>query len=153
MKKRIVDLAGRPTKYEKAFNDQVYKYSLLGLTDIEMSSLFNVTEKTFNNWKTNHPEFLQSLKKGKEIADSEIAASLYNRAKGYSHPDVHVSNFQGQITLTKLIKHYPPDTAAAFIWLKNRQGDKWKDKKEVDNYTFDGSEIARALKESDTDTD
>ena len=28
-------------------------------------------------------------------------------------------------------EHFPPDTAAAFIWLKNRQPDRWRDKKEV----------------------
>ena len=28
-------------------------------------------------------------------------------------------------------EHFPPDTAAAFIWLKNRQPHRWRDKKEV----------------------
>lgn len=35
------------------------------------------------------------------------------------------------ITLTELTKHYPPDTVAAFIWLKNRQPKLWKDKIEL----------------------
>lgn len=60
-----------------------------------------------------------------------VAESLYKRALGYSHPDVHISNFQGMITVTDIVKHYPPDTGAAFIWLKNRQPHKWKDKVEV----------------------
>ena len=29
------------------------------------------------------------------------------------------------------VEHFPPDTAAAFIWLKNRQPHRWRDKKEV----------------------
>ena len=28
-------------------------------------------------------------------------------------------------------EHYPPDTAAAFIWLKNRRKQDWRDKSEV----------------------
>ena len=28
-------------------------------------------------------------------------------------------------------EHYPPDTAAAFIWLKNRQSGKWRDRQHV----------------------
>ncbi len=68
---------------------------------------------------------------GKEAPDNRVERSLYNRAVGYSHPDVHVSNFQGQVTLTPITKHYPPDVAAAFIWLKNRRPDLWRDRQEV----------------------
>jgi len=142
---------GQPTKYDEAMNEQVFKYSLLGLTDEQMAPLFNVSERTFNNWKELHPQFLQSIKDGKEKADAEITKSLYHRAKGYSHPDVHISNYQGTITTTPLTKHYPPDTAAAFIWLKNRQGDKWKDRKEVEiDETVDLKEIADAIRKSHT---
>ncbi len=51
---------------------------------------------------------------------------------GYSHPAVHVSNYQGDITLTPITKHYPPDTVAAIFWLKNRQPAKWRDTKHLD---------------------
>lgn len=44
---------------------------------------------------------------------------------------MHISNYQGDVTITPIVKHYPPDTAAAFIWLKNRAG--WRDKQEVDH--------------------
>jgi len=43
---------------------------------------------------------------------------------------VHISNYQGDVTVTEVTKHYPPDTAAAFIWLKNRRPDLWRDKQE-----------------------
>lgn len=68
------------------------------------------------------------MRAGKEEADATIADSLYHRAKGYSHPEVHVSNYQGAVTLTPLTKHYPPDTAAASLWLRNRQPKRWRDK-------------------------
>ena len=32
----------------------------------------------------------------------------------------------------KITREIPPDTAAAFIWLKNRRPDKWRDKHEED---------------------
>lgn len=31
---------------------------------------FEVTEATITNWKTDHPDFLQSIKKGKNEADA-----------------------------------------------------------------------------------
>lgn len=123
------NLGGRPTKYRKEYDEQVYKLCLLNANDKQIADFFEVSEVTINAWKKSSPEFLKSIKKGKIKADSEVAESLHARAVGYSHPDVHISNYQGIITLTKITKHYPPDTAAAFIWLKNRQG--WKDKTET----------------------
>jgi hypothetical protein len=78
--------------------------------------------------KRKHPKFSESIKAGKEYADANVASRLYERAMGYSHPEVHVSNYQGEITLTPLVKHYPPDTNAASLWLRNRQPQKWRDK-------------------------
>lgn len=122
---------GRPTLFRDEYVEQAYKLCLLGATDAELADFFEVCERTINTWKEDYPEFLQSLKAGKASADAAVAESLHKRALGYSHPDVHISNFQGMITVTDIVKHYPPDTGAAFIWLKNRQPHKWKDKVEV----------------------
>lgn len=119
---------GRPTLYRADYAEQARRLSLLGQTDAEMAAFFGVSERTFHGWKKSHPDFLQSIKEGKADADAKVAEGLYSRAVGYSHPDVHISNYQGEITVTNIVKHYPPDTAAAFIWLKNRQPDKWRDR-------------------------
>lgn len=118
---------GRPSKYKSEYNEQAYKLCLLGHTDAELGTFFGVDERTINNWKQEHEEFFQSIKKGKEIADGDVASSLYQRAIGYSHPDTHFSSYEGQVTATPTTKHYPPDTAAAIFWLKNRQRAKWRD--------------------------
>jgi hypothetical protein len=138
---------GRPTLYKKEYADQAYKLCLLSATDKDIADFFNVTEQTVNNWKDEHQEFFVSIKRGKMEADADIAQSLYHRAKGYSHPDVHITNYQGEITVTPITKHYPPDTAAAIIWLKNRQPDKWRDKIETEtniNIEIESSEERRA---------
>jgi hypothetical protein len=122
----------RPTKYKEEYKEQARKLCLLGATDKEIGDFFGVTETTINNWKETKEGFFESIKKGKIIADANVADSLYHRACGYSHPDTHVSNYQGEITLTALTKHYPPDTAAGFIWLKNRRSADWMDKREPD---------------------
>lgn len=144
-------MAGAPTKYEKRFNRMAYRHCLLGATDKDLADLFEVTETTINNWKTEHPQFFESIKKGKQEADTVIAESLFKRAKGYSHRDVHISNYKGQITITKLTKHYPPDTTAAIFWLKNRKPEAWRDKQEVEHsgevHTFTGIEIVKPGKD------
>ena len=130
-KKQIKAKEGRPTDYKPEYVEQVYKLCLLGATDKEIADFFNVCTSTLANWKNIHPEFMDSLKKSKLLADGDVAESLYNRALGYSHPDEHISNFQGEITKTKITKHYAPDPTSAIFWLKNRQPNKWRDKQVV----------------------
>lgn len=124
---------GRPTKYNEKYPEQAYKLCLLGSTDADLADFFDVDESTVNNWKLQYPDFLESIKRGKVIADSEIAGKLYHRAKGYSHPEIITATHQGQITDTMEVeKHYPPDTTAMIFWLKNRQSKKWRDRSETE---------------------
>lgn len=122
---------GRPTRYKKSYDIEAYKLCLLGATDVQLADFFRVQKSTINNWKHRHPSFMDSLKSGKIAADANVAQAFYHRALGYSHPDTHISNYLGDITVTKITKHYPPDTAAAFIWLKNRAG--WRDRQEMEH--------------------
>lgn len=142
---------GRPTDYKPEYVEQVFKLCLLRATDKEVADLFGVCEATVNTWKTEHPEFLDSMSAGREKADAEIANSLYWRAKGYSHPDTHVSNYQGEVTLTPLMKHYPPDTAAASLWLRNRQPARWRDKIDHEMYGKDGGPFRVTLDRADVE--
>lgn len=123
----------RPTKYKQEYAEQSRKLCLLGATDAELAEFFEVEESTLNNWKHAHPEFMESIKKGKSQADADVADRLYQRAMGFEHPDVHVSNFQGNVTLTPIRKVYAPDTTAAIFWLKNRKPAEWRDKQDVEH--------------------
>ncbi len=125
--------AGRPTKYKPEYAELAYKFCLLGATDKDLARFFEVEEKTVNNWKEEYPEFLQSLKAGKEQADAEIAQKLYHRAKGYEHEEDKIFQYEGEPVIVPTTKHYPPDTTAAIFWLKNRQPQKWRDRQEVEH--------------------
>lgn len=106
---------------------RAYKLCLLGLKDKELAIAFGVNQWTIDYWKNKYPEFAEAIKTGKDEADSAVAHALYQRALGYSHKDVHITNYKGDITVTKITKHYPPDTAACVFWLKNRQKERWSD--------------------------
>ena len=104
---------------------------MLGAIDKDLAAFFAVSETTINNWKTEHPEFLESIKGAKDAANAKVVRSLFERATGYSHPEdkvFSVMDKDGNPLIVPTIKHYPPDTAAAFIWLKNRDSENWRDK-------------------------
>jgi len=140
--------SGRPTKYQDSYPKQAEKLCMLGATNADIADFFEVSERTIDRWKKSNEEFCRALKVGKEHADNRVERSLYERAMGYSHPDVHISNFKSEIKLTEITKHYPPDTTACIFWLKNRQPDAWRDKSEVvvqDDTELDKKEIARRM--------
>jgi hypothetical protein len=119
---------GRPSKFKPEFVAQATKLATLGATDREVAEFFEVSESTLNLWKHQHPEFSESLKVGKETADQRVEQSLYRRAVGYQHDDLHFSSYEGVVTATPYVKHYPPDTAAGIFWLKNRKPAEWRDR-------------------------
>ena len=121
---------GRPSKYKPEYAEQARKLCLLGATDADMADFFEIAESTLNEWKREFLEFSESIKKGKMLADANVADRLYQRAMGYEAPDVDIRVVDGQIIETPLTKYYPPDTPAAIFWLKNRQRGKWRDKVE-----------------------
>lgn len=122
----------RPSKYNPDYPKQAQKLCRLGATDKELADFFGVAESTLNKWKEDYPEFSESLKEGKALADAEVADKLYKRATGYEHAAVKiVANANtGQEHIVNYTERYPPDTTAAIFWLKNRRPDLWRDKTE-----------------------
>ena len=133
---------GRKSEYREEYAEQALKLCLLGATDKEIAEFFSVSEQTLNSWKKKFPQFLESLKKGKAVADANVASRLYSRAIGYDAKATKFATNEGRITdKVEYIEHYPPVTTAAIFWLKNRQPAKWRDKKEVENLVKLGDEL------------
>lgn len=139
MPKRITEVdpkkkkhpGGRPSKYKPEYCLVVKYMAIQGLTDVQMAKELKVSEKSFNEWKKKYPEFLQSLKKGKEIPDDEVEKSLFNRATGYSHDAVKIFMPAGakEPVYAPYTERFPPDPTSMIFWLKNRRPDKWRDKR------------------------
>lgn len=122
----------RPPSYKPEYAEQARSLCEQGLTDKELAAFFGVSDRTIQRWKLDYSEFCQSLKVGKDISDEAVERSLFQRAIGYSHPDVDIKVIEGKVVKTEIIKHYPPDTTAAIFWLKNRKPKDWRDKQEVE---------------------
>ena len=100
--------AGRPTKYQPEFAERAYGACLLGATNDGLAEIFNVSPATIDNWIATIPEFLGSIKAGREESDEKVAESLYNTALA-------------------------GNTTAQIFWLKNRRPKEWRDKQEIDH--------------------
>ena len=122
---------GRPTKYDDEYDRQARELCLLGATNPELARFFEVATSTVDKWISEKPSFSGAVKEGRGVADARVADSLYQRALGYSHPEEKLFQYEGHVIRVETVKHYPPDTAAAFIWLKNRRPDLWRDKQEL----------------------
>lgn len=136
---------GRPTKYKEEYNDQAYKLCLLGHTDEELAQFFEIATSTLYEWKNEYPEFSEAIKKGKEIADMDVAVKLLERAKGavvvrqqaikmkdtqYSNDGKKISE-EERIEVVDLVHQEAPDTTALIFWLKNRKSSQWRDKQDI----------------------
>ncbi|MDP2432588.1 MAG: hypothetical protein Q8O33_11205 [Pseudomonadota bacterium] len=137
---------GRPTQYRAIFAAQAEAFCLLGADDAKLAEMFEVTAKTINTWKQRHPDFLQSLKNGKDIADAKVAAALYKSAIGahFTEEDRVVGD---QVVTLK--KQLAPEVLAQIFWLKNRQPKHWRDrvevKEEVNLNVFPPKEVLDAM--------
>lgn len=122
---------GRPSKFEDISIDmnQIETLAAMGLTANEMSDFLGICQDTFYRWIKIHDEFSEAIKRGRIKADTKVIEALYKRATGYEHDEDKIFFHEGEPVVVPTTKHYPPDTAAAFIWLKNRRG--WKDKVEM----------------------
>lgn len=134
--------AGRPTDYDESYPEQAYKLAMLGLTDEQIAEFFETSVPTYYAWQKAHPEFLKAITRGKLPADAETAVSLYKRANGYSHKAVKIFMPAGfsEPVYAEYTEHYPPDTAAASLWLRNRQRGLWRERQE--HTGADGGPIA-----------
>ena len=138
----------RPTNYRNEYAEQARKLCLLGYTDKQLADFFGVNERTINRWKSDYPEFCQSIKKGKEFADIDVVESLYKRATGFDYEEVELKVVDGKTSKKIIKKKVAPDSTAIIFWLKNRQPKSWRDKQEIDHQSSDGSMSPQAKEDA-----
>lgn len=121
--------AGRPSVYDPEYHPHhAFKFCLLGCTDEELARSFDISESTVALWKNEHEAFMNSIIAGRDQADANVAYSLYHRATGYSHTAEKVQwTKDGEELRADYVERFPPDTASAIFWLKNRRRLQWRD--------------------------
>ncbi len=152
---------GRPTEYDPKYCEQANKLCKLGATDEEMADFFDVSVTTLNNWKEKHPEFLLSIREGKEVADMEVVNNLYNgcfdraiveeqafKVKEVSYDENGKRCESERVEVVSVARAVPGDYRSQQFWLRNRKSKNWREKIETEHsgiVTTAGADIVKNL--------
>src|ERR1700682_6774395 len=69
----IMDRPGRPSLYKPEFAEQAFELCLAGATNQDLADTFEVGHSTIDNWLQKHPEFSQSVQRGRAVAAGRVA--------------------------------------------------------------------------------
>lgn len=145
----------RPSKYYTHVAprlEEVKDWCRNGATDEEVAKRLGINIDTLYSYKKKFSEFSESIKKGKEIFDSEVENALYERCIGgkvtLKRPfKVKRTIFENgkkveneEVVYADYEEYVIPDTTAQIFWLKNRRPDKWREKP---SEKFDGEGAGR----------
>ena len=147
--------------YIPEYDEQAYNYCLLGATNETLAEFFGICPTTLKKWMKKYPGFGESVRRGKLMADMNVARNLYKRAIGYTYQQVVSESVQVPATqaasekVTNTVGTFSPDdmedmrivrvttreaipdVRAQIFWLKNRQPELWRDKQEIDHKSGD----------------
>ena len=123
---------GAKIKYRKDYARQAFvACSEGGFTDVKLAKLFKVSKAKLNEWKTEYPEFMDSIRNGKDIWDTSLAENcMLKRITGYKYNEItkEVNEETGKIETSKIVrKEVAGDVKAQIFWLRNRNRERWPD--------------------------
>lgn len=104
---KIKRTRGRIADYDDEVVPEAAALAQQGLTDKEIAEQLGVHVSTFWRWFNEHPHLREAVRAAGKTANSRVKMSLYDRAINGS------------------------DTASIF-WLKNREPDEWRDRRETE---------------------
>ena len=109
-----------------------------GLTLDQIAHNMGCALGTLCEWKKNHPEINEAIKRGNRPANLEVENALFKSACGYDVEETteelrfNKKTHSYEMVVTKRVrKHVPPSNTAQIFWLKNRMPDKWRDRIET----------------------
>jgi hypothetical protein len=139
---------GAKTKYKDSFPERAQELAEKGLMDKEIFKKLGICKTSFYNYQKEFPEFMDSIKKGKESPDDNVEGALYIRAVGYDYEEqvieerISEDGTQHTTVIKTYKKHMPGDVTAGIFLEKNRRPEKWRDARNIELTDKDGASLA-----------
>lgn len=167
--KRKLDIRkrGRKPKYDSKTPYIVERY--IGVFSDSRESLYKlwellgISETTYYKWRLEKPEFKAAILRGRDsFVGDKAELALVDKMVGYEYDEVTkervaLRDSDGKLTgkyhlveTRRITKKAPPDTSALIFYLKNREPERWKDTKEINNKISGGIlNLSKEVKEID----
>ena len=100
-----------------------------GWTLAAIADFLGISERTLCNYKNQHEELANALKRGNDDAVYAVENALFRSALGYTYVEQELTKVGTVVTVQKYAK---PNVNAQIYFLKNRARHKWSDKQEID---------------------
>ncbi len=131
------------SKYEThvlPYLDRIEWWLKMGATQEEVAEKLHITSRSLReyllkgeNGEARFVPFFQTFMCAREVADDEVEAALFKRAKGIEYEEKtyktvinEVTGEYEEICEKRVTKYIPPDPTSAMFWLTNRRPDRWK---------------------------
>ena len=108
---------GRPSKYKEAYCNEVITHMAEGASLTSFAAEIGVARSSINEWMEKHPEFSEAVNKGK----AKCAAWWEKKGR------------EGAAGLAQV------NPTLVIFGLKNMAGDDWRDRKDIDHTSSDGT--------------
>lgn len=116
-----------------------------GLSDQQIAKNIGISRSTLNEWRKKYPVIADTLKKSKEITDTEVENALYLKCIGHKVQlkktfKVRKIEYNDAGRKIKEEEHLevgedevyiPPDTKAIIFWLTNRAREDWRERQNI----------------------
>ena len=117
-----------------------------GLNDEQIAHNIGIGVRTFYEWLSKYKQLKQVLKQSKEVVDREVENALLKSAVDYYLDEERIDS-EGNVYPVR--RFVPPNTTAQIFWLKNRNPNEWRDKKQTELTGANGGNLVIGWSEND----
>ena len=144
---------GHPSKWEDWKDRLVVLQGMArdGATDEDLAARCGINIRTWYEWKARYPQLAQAVKDSKDDVDRAVENALLKRALGAEYTDTKITATKdGKVLkVEKTTRTLAPSEVAAFFWLKNRNPERYRDRREfMDDKGDQLAAVIAAIKEN-----
>ncbi|WP_425446660.1 hypothetical protein [Dethiothermospora halolimnae] len=128
----------------------IKRWIIEGATDREICDKLDISHDTWYRYMKEHKILSDLVSMGKSVMDSRVEKALFKLALGYEYEEIKTiveegKNGKKKTRIEKVKKYQPPNATALSFWLRNRQPEKWNERKEVIIDTKENEEARKKL--------
>lgn len=129
--------------YVEPYLAEIEKWAKL-MTEAQIAKKLGVGERTFADYKLQHPQLVQALKNGRQDLIIELKGSLVERALGYEYTETKtITDSKGGIRKEVYKRHMPADVASVNLLLKNYDKENWSNDPRLDEIRREELELKK----------